>query len=883
MEQRAAAAGEDQSLEAARVSTLYRVARPAYATTLANAAILVAVLWGARQETELLGWYAAVLVVTLARIALHRSFAHAGAAGAARRWEHRFALGALTTGAIWAYAPAVLFPDSGPLLQMAVVFVVGGSIIGAAGIYAASRLAFYAFAALPSVAIAAQLLLQPGRTYKLLGLTVVVFGLVMVRVYRDIHGAVIEALRARLRNEELTQRLAGSEARLRDAIESFPDAMAVWDGDDRLVVCDDAYAQLFGGGRRAGELVGAPFVEIARNAYQNERPAGYAGREQDWIEARVHRHRAGAGVLRQFQTRDGRWKQAKSVRTVLGGNVSVVTDITDLKRAQEAYLAVLAEENLMLETLPVGVAFVERRVVVRCNRRLEQMLGYAPGELHGKPTRVWYASDEQWGAAGEEAYRRLASGDVIEGDSRLVRRDGSRFWSRALGRSLDPSAPEESAIFVFSDASERIAAEQAVRASEALYRNLVATSNDLIWSIDLERRWTYLNPIAAQRIYGCAVEELIGRPLTDRSAQAVRERDAAVFGRVMAGEQVFDYETRHTRRDGSHVDLSFNATALTDAKGTIVGATGTAHDVSEQKRAAAALHESVAKLRLAVDAADLYYWEWELSTDKLTWGRDPGGLIGHPDERSRLYPDFGDMVHPEDRERYLAAGRAALASGEPFAVEFRVVTRDGEARWLAAHGSVLRAPEGGAAKMIGVSQDITERKRQEEEVRFLAYHDTLTGLPNRRLLDDRMRQAVYLAQRRDVKVAALLIDLDDFKQVNDALGHRAGDAVLREVAQRLSACMRKSDTLARQGGDEFVALLPDMQRESDCQFVAEKALRALEPEFRVEGRVFRIGASIGISIYPSDAGDGETLLRNADVAMYRAKQLGRNQYRFYGH
>ena len=155
MEQRAAAPDEDQSLEAARVATLYRVARPAYATTLVNAAILVAVLWGASDETALLGWYAAVLVVTLARLALQRSFARAGAEVAARGWEHRFALGALATGAIWAYAPAVLFPDSDPLLQMAVVFVVGGSIIGAAGVYAASRLAFYAFAALPSVAIAA--------------------------------------------------------------------------------------------------------------------------------------------------------------------------------------------------------------------------------------------------------------------------------------------------------------------------------------------------------------------------------------------------------------------------------------------------------------------------------------------------------------------------------------------------------------------------------------------------------------------------------------------------------------------------------------------------------------------------------------------------------
>ena len=879
---RAKTADQDQSLQAARVSALYRGARPAYATTLLNAAILVAVLWGARDGAALLGWYAALLIAALARVALHRSFGRSDGAGAARGWEHRFALGALASGAIWAYAPAALFPDSGPLLQMAVVFVVGGSIIGAAGIYAASRLAFYAFAALPSIAIVVQLLLQPERTYKLLGMAVIVFGVVMVRVYRDIHGGVVEALRTRLRNQELIERLAGSEARLRDAIESFPEAIAVWDDEDRLIVCDDAYAQLFGDGRRPAELTGIPYTEVARNSYRVERPAGYEGREEDWIERRVRQHREGAGVLRQFQARDGRWKQGKSVRTGLGGCVSVVADITDLKRAQDAYLAVLAEENLVLDTLPVGVAFVERRVILRCNRRLEQMLGYGPGEMQGKPTRVWFSSDEQWDAVGEEAYRRLAGGEIVEGDSRLARRDGTRFWCRALGRSLDPASPQESAIFVFSDASERIAAEQALRTSEALYRNLVATSNDLIWSIDLERRWTYLNPGAAQRIYGFTVDELVGRALIERSAQAVRERDAAVFGRVIEGERVFDYETRHTRRDGSYVDLSFNATVLRDAKGAITGATGTAHDVSEQKRAAVALHENVEKLRLAVDAADLYYWEWDLTADKLTWGRDPGGLIGRPDERSHLYPDFREMVHPQDRERYLAAGRSALASGEPYAAEFRVVTRDGEVRWVSAHGSVLRQADGTPVKMIGASQDVTERKRQEEEVRFLAYHDTLTGLPNRRLLDDRMRQAVYLAQRRDSKVAALLIDLDDFKQVNDALGHRAGDAILREVAQRLSGCMRKADTLARHGGDEFVALLPDMRRESDCQFVAEKALRALEPEFRVDGRAFRISASIGISVYPADARDGETLLRNADVAMYHAKQLGGNQYRFYG-
>jgi diguanylate cyclase (GGDEF)-like protein len=141
---------------------------------------------------------------------------------------------------------------------------------------------------------------------------------------------------------------------------------------------------------------------------------------------------------------------------------------------------------------------------------------------------------------------------------------------------------------------------------------------------------------------------------------------------------------------------------------------------------------------------------------------------------------------------------------------------------------------------------------------------------------------VFAAQRRDARRAVMVIDLDHFKHVNDTLGHKAGDAVLREVANRLMGCVRKADTLARHGGDEFVIVIPDLALETDCSIVAEKILRTMKPEFRVDGRAFTIGASIGISLFPGDAGDGEALLRNADVAMYRAKELGRNNYRFYG-
>jgi diguanylate cyclase (GGDEF)-like protein len=200
-----------------------------------------------------------------------------------------------------------------------------------------------------------------------------------------------------------------------------------------------------------------------------------------------------------------------------------------------------------------------------------------------------------------------------------------------------------------------------------------------------------------------------------------------------------------------------------------------------------------------------------------------------------------------------------------------------DGRWL--RRIVRRLQGGGRLELVA---DVTDLRRAEQATRFLAYHDTLTGLPNRRLLDDRLRQAIRLAQRRDRMVATLLVHLDDFRQVNDALGHGAGDVVLREVAQRLAGCVRKADTLARAGADEFAVVVCDLKDGTDCRVVAEKLLQALAPEFRVGGRRLRLAASIGISLYPSDGGDGEALLRNADAATYRAQQVGRNQIRFFG-
>jgi diguanylate cyclase (GGDEF)-like protein/PAS domain S-box-containing protein len=874
------ATGADR-LQAARVATLYAVARSVYVASPVVAAIMLVLLWDLPARAVLYSWFAAVLAITLLRLALHRAYQRAvPPPQRALAWERRFALGALAGGAAWSFPLLALFAESDPPRQLALLFVSTGGLVGAAGVYAASAPTFYAYCALPLAAMAGQLLAQSDRTYQLLGGVVVLFAAVMTRVYRDIQRNMIGALRARIDQEELLGRVAQSESRLRDAIEGFPEGIAVFDEHDRLAVCNDEYARVYGRGRDAAALAGVPSREIAEAAYEAEIvPAVPEGGREGWIAERQAR-RERPSAVRQYQTRDGRWKQGRFVGTRRGGAVSVFTDITEVKRAQAAYQALLAEEHLVLEALPVGVAFVENRVIARCNARLERMLGYAPGELAGRAARVLYPSDEAWRSAGD-MYERLRAGGLFEGDGALVRKDGSTLWCRAWARAVDPAAPREAAIVVFSDVAERRAAEQALKRSEALYRSLVETSNDLVWSLDREGRWTYLNPDAVRRIYGAQAADLLGRPFHELAAAQVRERDIAVFGRVLAGEPVFRHETRHLRGDGTGVDLSLNAVPLRDARGEIVGATGTARDISEERAAAAALHEGIEKLRLAVDAADLFYWEWDAAADRLYWGRNPAARLGVADGHVLRWSDYLQLVHPEDRERYLADTRSAWERAEAYAAEYRVLGREGQVTWISARAKTMTDAAGRPTRMIGVAQDITERKRREDEARFLAYHDTLTGLPNRRLLDDRLRQALHLARRRGTRLAVMLVDLDDFKRVNDRLGHRAGDAVLREVAQRLAACVRKADTLARQGGDEFVVVIPDLRQEPDCQVVAEKILRALEPPLRVDGEEFRIGASIGISLYPADAGDGDALLRNADAAMYRAKQLGRNNYCYY--
>ena len=183
--------------------------------------------------------------------------------------------------------------------------------------------------------------------------------------------------------------------------------------------------------------------------------------------------------------------------------------------------------------------------------------------------------------------------------------------------------------------------------------------------------------------------------------------------------------------------------------------------------------------------------------------------------------------------------------------------------------------------VVAIFNDVTERKREEERTHYLAHYDALTHLPNRTLITDRIRQALAKAKRDKARLALMFVDLDRFKPVNDELGHGVGDLLLQEVAKRLQACMRESDTAARLGGDEFIVLLPAIEAEQDAMLVAEKIRHALCQPFEVSGHTPDISCSIGVAVYPEHGNDEEQLVKHADIAMYHAKQSGRNNVKIF--
>jgi len=382
--------------------------------------------------------------------------------------------------------------------------------------------------------------------------------------------------------------------------------------------------------------------------------------------------------------------------------------------------------------------------------------------------------------------------------------------------------------------------------------------------------------------------DLVGKPAREAMPELAAQGYFELLEQVMASGQPFVGHEVHMEVQPvpggpiteHYIDFVFQP--LFAADGAVSGVFVQGNDVTEQKRARDELTISNERWKLAIEGARDGVWDWNIRTDEVSYSRRWKEILGYSDaDIADRLEEWEQRLHPEDRQGALANLRASI-NGQSYYSEHRLRCKDGSWRWVLARAEVVARDEAGKpVRMTGTLSDISQKKASDELVWYHASFDSLTGLPNRRLFRDRLAQEVKKAHRMGSDVALLFIDLDRFKDVNDFLGHDAGDLLLKQAGERLQACVRDTDTVTRPGGDEFTVILTDIRGDTHVENVARKLIDSVTAPFRLAQGVAHISASIGITLYPADGDDPEELIRNADQAMYAAKAAGRNQFSYF--
>ncbi len=551
-------------------------------------------------------------------------------------------------------------------------------------------------------------------------------------------------------------------------------------------------------------------------------------------------------------------------------------------RATRELRSQLSFTQQLVETLPNPVFYKDREGrYLGCNRAFEEFVGHSREFLLGKRYND-IAPSEMARQADAADNRLLAEKGTADYEATgIYAGDGStRELLVNKATFLDPNGDIAGLVGSLVDITQRKTLEKETQESFELLRAVIQAAPVAIVARDMNRVISMWNP-AAERMFGWKESEVLNTQTSIVPPELVEE---ASHYRALAqqGETHLEIETRRMHRDGRAIEVSLSAAPIFGADGKVVGTMVTIADLTQRKLTEAALRESESQLRLAMDAAQLGMWYWETDSDRFTYSEGLNVLFGRPAESSLAnYRDLRERVHPDDRDLVDATLRHAIKQGDDFSADFRVVWPDGSVHWIANRGQVHRGTDGRALRLIGVAMNITERKIAEQRVAHMAHHDALTGLPNRVLLRDRIQQAIAQAHRNGTQLAVLFLDLDRFKTINDSLGHQLGDRLLQSVASRILVCVREGDTVSRVGGDEFVIVIPGIGSASDASGVAGKILEVLASAFHLHGNDLHVAASIGISLYPADGSDAETLMRNADTAMYHAKDSGRGNFQFF--
>ncbi|WEG13472.1 PAS domain S-box protein [Pullulanibacillus sp. KACC 23026] len=558
----------------------------------------------------------------------------------------------------------------------------------------------------------------------------------------------------------------------------------------------------------------------------------------------------------------------------------ILEDITDRKKVEKALQESEKRYKRLVELSPEPIIVHQDGYIQYANPACVKLLGAASlSDLEGKNI-IDFSPPEFKGLVDERIQDLDRTGILVAPtEEKLLRLDGTLIDVEVTGISLDYNG-KPSYLMMVHDLTRRRQSEEALRHSEEQYRLIAENMSDLLGVLDLEGRVLYAS-LSHEHVLGLSPEEYQGN----------LARDAAHPDDVLKVQQFFD-EAVTTKenvskefrlknlKNNQYLWFEARGNPIYDENGNILHILVVARNINDRKHSEEALRESEERYRLIAD--NITDFVCLISQDGYFKYASPSHetVLGFP---LQVYEGrrAGDWVHPDDIEAIRKQLQIVLRTKEIGKFEYRFRDCKGNWIWFEAKVTPVFLENGQFEHFLIVSREIMERKMYEEKLNHFAYHDTLTGLPNRRMFKDRLNQAIKEAERYRRKLAVMFMDMDKFKQINDTFGHDVGDELLKQFAKRVRGSLRDGDTLSRLGGDEFIILLPEIQKEQDVLHIAHRIIDSFQQPWEIGEHVLHTTSSIGIAFYPENGTNRHELMKHADIALYRAKENGRNNYNIF--
>ena len=568
----------------------------------------------------------------------------------------------------------------------------------------------------------------------------------------------------------------------------------------------------------------------------------------------------------------------------MAAKAKLISKPDEKNHSQKNNLSYLAKA--IISKAGVGIYVVQHGKFVYVSQLYQKLTGYSEAELIGTYSLGnIYPDDREM--VREEAIKCLKEERFEPYEYRFINKKDEVMW---VLETITPIVykEERATLGSFMDITGRKKVEEKLRHEEQRFRALAEQSSDIIVLVNREGIITYENP-AVERYLGLKAEERIGVSIFERIHPDDLKLSIDTFNTLSRDINAPDphFEIRLRNRNGSWHTFELVGSKMIH-ENVVEYVILNLRDITERKQAESqreaaleALRQSEEKYRSILETIQEGYFEVDFAGNFTFFNDSLYRNLGYSKEElmgmnNRQYTD------KEHSKKLFQTFNKVYNTGEPTErFDWQIIRKDGTKRYVESSVSLQKDSSGKPAGFRVIVRDVTERKQIEQQLNHIATHDTLTGLPNRMLFIDRLGVALAKSKRNRHKLAVMMLDLDNFKNVNDTLGHMVGDQLLKEVGYRLSGLLRQNDTVARLGGDEFIVLLSDLERMEDVIRVAEIILKAFKQLFVCGNHKLTSSTSIGIAVYPDDGNDIDSLLKNSDMAMYFVKMHGRNNYKFF--